>query len=56
MDGMCKECGEGLETVEHVFFHCPKTQLIWKISPNNWDGLFHATDSFNGWSKGRLIE
>lgn len=45
-DGMCKQCREGLETVEHLFFYCPKTQLIWKISPVSWEGLSYATDSF----------
>lgn len=48
-DGMCKHCGEELETIEHLFFHCPKAQLIWKIAPVSWEGMAYATDSFKGW-------
>lgn len=33
VDGMCKQCGEELETVEHLFFHCQKAQNIWKLAP-----------------------
>lgn len=44
--GMCKECGNGLETIKHVFFQCHKAQFIWKLFSVSWDGLFHATDCF----------
>lgn len=49
MDGICLQCGEHMETVEHLFFHCPKSQLIWKLAPVSWEGLNHATDSFSAW-------
>lgn len=49
MEGMSLQCGEPIETVEHLFFHCPKTQLIWRLAPVSWEGLDHATDSFKAW-------
>lgn len=27
IDEVCKQCGKELETVEHLFFHCPKARL-----------------------------
>lgn len=38
VDEWCKQCGEGMERVEHLFFHCPIAQVIWKLSPVQWDG------------------
>lgn len=48
-NGICKQCEEGLESVEHLFFHCPKTQLIWKLSPVSWEGLSNFIDSLKAW-------
>lgn len=28
VDERCKQCGEGMGIVEHMFFHCPKAQVI----------------------------
>lgn len=28
VDGICRQCGEASETVEHLFFHCAKAQII----------------------------
>ena len=38
-DTQCKECGEGMEIVEHIFYQCSKAQLRWELSPINWDGM-----------------
>ncbi|CAA0808800.1 Ribonuclease H-like superfamily protein [Striga hermonthica] len=43
IDAKCQLCGEEPETVYHMFFTCPKTILIWKLAPIQWDGLdLHA--------------
>lgn len=49
MEGRCLQCGEQLKTIEHLFFNCPKAQVIWKLAPVSWEGLSQATDSFSGW-------
>lgn len=46
---MCLQCGEHIKTVEHVFFHCPKSQLIWKLAPVTWEGFDHTTYSIKVW-------
>lgn len=49
VDGICKQCGEGMETMEHLFFHCANARLVWKLAPVTWDGLHHHTFSFKEW-------
>lgn len=46
---VCCECGEGIETVEHILFQCRKAQIIWKLAPIHWDGLQHHTACFKNW-------
>lgn len=29
----CQICFQEVETIEHVFLHCPLAQIIWKESP-----------------------
>lgn len=29
----CKLCRDDPETIEHMFFHCERTKLIWKLAP-----------------------
>lgn len=48
-DDRCKQCGEGLETIKHLFFHCPKVQIIWKLDHVHWDGLEMLTVFFKDW-------
>lgn len=49
VDGICRQCGEASETVEHLFFLCAKAQIIWKLAPVSWDGLESQTFSFKEW-------
>lgn len=39
IEEICKQCGEDRETVEHVFFHCAKAKLFWKLAPFSWEFL-----------------
>lgn len=39
VDGVCRQCGEGMETMEHLFFHCAKAKMVWRLAPANWEGL-----------------
>lgn len=36
VDPICKRCGEGIETVEHMLFHCSESRVIWKFFPLDW--------------------
>lgn len=51
VDGLCQGCGEEPETMEHLFFHCPKVQTIWRLSPVNWAGLQDFSQDFPTWWK-----
>lgn len=39
VDERCKICCEGAETIENLFFQCKKVQIIWKLSPIQWEGI-----------------
>ena len=30
---LCNCCGEDTETIEHIFFFCPKAQVVWRLTP-----------------------
>lgn len=49
IEEVCKQCEEETETIEHLFFHCGKSKLIWKLSLVNWDGVRQHTNSFMEW-------
>lgn len=49
IDDVCKQCGEAKETVEHLFFFCPRARITWKLAPVHWEGLEHSTFSFKEW-------
>lgn len=49
IDAICKCCGEGPETIEHLFFDCAKSQIIWKLAPTQWEGLQQYTQDFPLW-------
>lgn len=49
VDEWCKVCGEDKETMERMFFHCRKAQLIWKLSQVNWEGLQQFIENFSDW-------
>ncbi|XP_071926080.1 uncharacterized protein [Coffea arabica] len=36
---ICHCCGEETETIEHIFFFCPKAKVVWKLAPVKWEGL-----------------
>ncbi|XP_027167207.1 uncharacterized protein LOC113767344 [Coffea eugenioides] len=46
---MCINCGEGVETLEHMLFKCDRAALIWKAAPLQWDGLEGLKNSFWHW-------
>ncbi|XP_027158241.1 uncharacterized protein LOC113759861 [Coffea eugenioides] len=48
-DLICKRCGEDIETLEHLFFHCRLTKEVWRLSPLQWDGLEEYTGNFSRW-------
>lgn len=50
----CKCCGEGEESIEHLFFHCNQAQLIWKFAPIHWEGLMDKQHNFESWWQGIL--
>lgn len=45
----CKLCGKQVESAEHLFFHCRKSKLIWKLSLVSWEGMQSGTGSFKQW-------
>lgn len=49
VEGVCRQCGEEMETVEHLFFHCQRARNIWKLAPVQWDGLQQFTWSLKLW-------
>lgn len=48
-DPICKGCGNGVETTEHIFFHCSKAHLVWKLAPVQWDGASEHQGNFRSW-------
>ena len=51
-DYVCKGCGEGPETTEHMLFFCSNAKLIWKVAPLNWEGLEVYRHKFWLWWEG----
>lgn len=49
VDETCKLCGEGQETIKHLFFYCVKAKTIWKQAPVRWEGMDQQSVSFKGW-------
>lgn len=49
IDETCKRCGLGEETIEHLFFQCHESSLIWKLAPVGWDGILNQTATFDDW-------
>ncbi|XP_071901071.1 uncharacterized protein [Coffea arabica] len=45
----CSRCGDKVETVEHILFHCSQAQQVWKIAPVQWDGIQSLTGCFKQW-------
>lgn len=50
-DDICHRCGLEAETMEHLFFRCPESMIIWKLAPVSWDGSQCPTVSFEEWWK-----
>nr|XP_027088506.1 uncharacterized protein LOC113709853 [Coffea arabica] len=48
-DPVCRACGEGQETVEHLLLNCPSTLDIWKVAPIQWDGVSDRQGDFKRW-------
>lgn len=46
---ICSQCGEKLETLEHVLFECETARIIWKLVPVIWEGLEKHAASFVMW-------
>ena len=53
-DNICTSCGDGIETLEHLFFECDYAKKIWKLSPISWDGLIDLQACFWRWWEGLL--
>lgn len=48
-EGICKRCGMENESLEHLFFQCVESTLVWKLSPVKWDDLQRLAGSFASW-------
>ncbi|CAA0826189.1 Unknown protein [Striga hermonthica] len=48
-DPICRICGSEVESLEHLFFLCPRAQIIWKLSPVSWDGMESDNLNFKRW-------
>ncbi|CDP00431.1 unnamed protein product [Coffea canephora] len=46
---ICSRCGDGMETIEHILFHCHQAQKVWKLAPIQWDGIQNQTGCFKKW-------
>lgn len=46
---ICHNCGEAVETVEHVMLECPFARTVWRISPVRWDGIQEGDLFFKQW-------
>lgn len=51
IDEICKGCEEAEETIEHMLFYCKKPKTIWRLSPNNWEGINYLSQDFRKWWK-----
>lgn len=49
LDKVCKLCGEGKETADHLFFKCSKAQTTWKLAPIRWESFDQHTTSVEDW-------
>lgn len=49
LDEVCKLCGEGKETAEHLIFKCSNAQTIWQLAPIRWDSFDQHTTSVADW-------
>lgn len=48
-DTICTVCGEGVETMEHMFFQCSIAKTVWKLAPVRWEGLRELQDNMWKW-------
>lgn len=48
-DPVCKGCGDQVESVEHLLFHCNRAKEVWKLVPLQWDGAADLTGNFKNW-------
>ncbi|XP_027183906.1 uncharacterized protein LOC113782197 [Coffea eugenioides] len=48
-DPICKACGEGEETVEHVLLNCSQAKQVWQIAPVQWGGAKDKQGCFKAW-------
>ncbi|KAK6145969.1 hypothetical protein DH2020_019838 [Rehmannia glutinosa] len=49
IDPLCQVCGEGVETIEHIFFFCERAKAIWKVASIQWDGLLEEREKNSVW-------
>lgn len=42
----CVYCGEGTETLEHMFFFCKHAGMIWRVTPIKRDGISEFRQNF----------
>ncbi|XP_071939215.1 uncharacterized protein [Coffea arabica] len=45
----CSRCGDNMETMEHILFHCEQAQKVWKLAPVQWDGIQNQIGCFKKW-------
>lgn len=45
-DQLYAMCAEGVENLEHLFFKCRRTQIVWKLVLVKWDELAKEAEHF----------
>ncbi|XP_060200243.1 uncharacterized protein LOC132628484 [Lycium barbarum] len=48
-DATCRVCGMEEEAVEHMFFHCPRSLAVWKMSPFLWPNIDRVNNFASSW-------
>ncbi|CAI9098987.1 OLC1v1035730C1 [Oldenlandia corymbosa var. corymbosa] len=54
VDGICSTCGNEVEDLEHVLFHCTQARRVWLLAPVSWEGMQQRTNNFADWWEGLM--
>nr|XP_027124194.1 uncharacterized protein LOC113740878 [Coffea arabica] len=46
---ICNDCGEDIETLEHMLFYCLEAQKVWKLAPIKWEGFENLQHNIWKW-------
>ncbi|KAL3519486.1 hypothetical protein ACH5RR_017635 [Cinchona calisaya] len=48
-DPRCKQCGENIETIEHMLFFSKQADATWRMALLQWEGLRNLRNQFWRW-------